>query len=99
MPARLLGLRGVALGDEDRLRVVRRLGEHAAERVGDERAAPELDAVAAPPGVASWPTRLHAATYTPFAIACERCMVRHASHCAAPYSARFSAGCQPIAVG
>ena len=51
-----------------------------------------------PPGVASWPTRLHATTYTPFAIACERCMVRHASYCAAPSASR-SAGCQPIAVG
>ncbi len=50
------------------------------------------------PGSSSWPTRLGDATKTPFAMACERWIVRQASCCAAPNSA-FSDGCQPIAVG
>ena len=88
--------------DQDLFLVVRRLRNHAPERIGEKRPAPELQtrplhAIAAHVAVLH-PTRFTAATYTPFAIACARWIVCHASYCAAPYSS-FSAGCQPIAVG
>src|SRR6266496_3446418 len=57
--AHLLDPREVDLADEDRLAVRRGLGHDDAERVGEERRAPEL----APPSAGrSWPTRLTAAT-------------------------------------
>ena len=59
---------------------------------------PQNSRPAPPFGLGSKPTRLTDATKTPFAIACERWMVFHASRCATPYCA-FSAGCQPMAVG
>ena len=54
----LLELR-VALGEEDLLGVAAGPGEDAAERVGQERAAPELEAAAGGP---SWPMRFTAST-------------------------------------
>src|SRR5690348_18508869 len=46
--ADLFDAREIHLGDEDRFPVRRRLREDRAERIGDERGAPELDPIAVP---------------------------------------------------
>ncbi len=99
----------IDFGDEDLFRVVRGLRDDAAEGVGDEGAAPELEARRLSgtsssrmplcwTSPCSWPTRLTAPTKTPLAMACARCMVCQALYWASPNSA-FSLGCQPMAVG
>ena len=54
-------LRGSHFADQDLFLVVRGLRDHHAERIGEERAAPELEARRAGRRL-SWPTRFTAAT-------------------------------------
>jgi len=81
----------IAVDQQVLLAVRRRARDHAPERIGDERLAPEADAVLAPDAVT-------AATNDAVRDRVARCTVSQASCCACRRP-RPSSNCQPIAVG